>query len=103
MWMRWVVVVFVVLLVACSSDPVPTCEQAFGSFYKAGCVWDDPSDARGPAAQPLAVAVCEYVVGAEPAACRDDIDAWLRCFDDAPTECDCTAEQNALIRCSNAE
>jgi hypothetical protein len=94
MRMRWVVVMIGLAMAACSSNEpaAPTCEQAFGGFYARGCTWGD--------AEPLDVAVCRAVAQQYPAACRDELDAWLRCIDEAAAgRCDCEAEQNALNRC----
>lgn len=89
--MRWVVVIG--LMAACSSEQAPTCEQAFGRYFGAGCTWGDD--------QPLAVAVCQTVAQQYPVTCREDLEAWLRCLDEATpaARCDCAAEQAELARC----
>lgn len=102
--MRTLVVMVVMSLIGCSSEsPTPSCEQAFGHFFAAGCVWTDPTTGASERSSTpqddrlLSIAVCQHVAIAEPAECRDDLDAWLRCLD--ASMCDCSAEQLALIDC----
>lgn len=91
------------VLSACSSDPPPSCQQAIGNFYGAGCTYLDGSGAPIPAAS--AENICIQIAGAVPSNCKDAFDAWLVCNDDviAPANnaacVSCTQQYMTLVEC----
>jgi hypothetical protein len=108
--MRNIKVAFLSLgLFACggSSDkPAPTCQQAIGHYYSAGCSYFDGTvNPPAPIPQGQLVTACQDAAINAPASCQDELDTWLGCNNDVPTpsttneQCDCSVEYMMLLRC----
>ena len=89
---------FAALSAGCSEDP-PSCQQAVGSYYGAGCVFTDGAGTTFTEAE--VVFACRADRANLPASCQDDLDAFLICLDErtGPGDCDCSVEQERLLTC----
>jgi len=85
------------LLAGCSDDP-PSCQQAAGHYYAAGCAW---FTSTGPVSEGQFALTCQQTEAAAPADCLDEFDAWLFCLDGVKDagNCDCSREQSAILAC----
>jgi len=95
---RWLVVLMT--MAGCGSDPAPSCNEAFTAYYAAGCTFVDLQSGQ-PVPVGQAIAGCQGAAATTPVACRDTEDDLLRCIDTSSpaSQCDCSQEQMALIRC----
>jgi hypothetical protein len=93
----------VVLAAACGGDDLPSCQQAFGSFYGAGCaLYDISTNPPGQYSQTQATAICQQINIDVPERCRDRYEDWLICIDSIATmsQCEtCSQEMDALFAC----
>jgi hypothetical protein len=90
-----------VFLIGCGGDgPPPSCADAFGHFYGAGCTFVDASTGQ-PFPMDEIISQCQSLAANAPANCRDELNTWVRCIEEtsASKNCDCSAEQMALLEC----
>lgn len=94
-----------VVLAGCSADEsVPSCQQAFDHFYAADCTLVDATT-RQPIPKDTSISNCVTVASEAPLQCKDELHAWLRCFNEVTSpamndaDCSCMAEQTALFSC----
>lgn len=101
----------IVALASCSSDPAqshpdaapPSCQQAFGHYYAAGCTFSDSGG--NPITESDMEGRCQtYVTTATPA-CLTLNNRWLTCMLELPSparsaaDCDCSQAQMAVLAC----
>lgn len=95
----------VVLMVGCvesvenSGPPPPSCQQAVGHYYGAGCVFVDGTTGQViPPGQ--FTADCQTEAANAPSACLDEFDDFLICINKATsTACDCSRYQMDYLTC----
>lgn len=86
-----------ILLAACGSDEAaPSCQQAVTSFYDTGCVFGDLDGNELPPGE--AIDSCKSFLGV---GCDGPLEDFLFCLDEVDESCDCTQEQDDVIRCLN--
>jgi hypothetical protein len=96
-----------ILLAACGGsgdDEPPSCQQAFTHYYQAGCRYFELATG---AEIPLGDMIdsCRGILADAPETCVDDVEDWLFCLDDVPSnsttdaQCDCSQEQESLLTC----
>lgn len=99
------VAVAVAALAACGTpnDDAPSCQDAVGHYYSAGCMFHNNSGSAESESQ--FETNCQNTVNSSPENCADELDAFLNCLDDVPdatdggTACNCSTEQTALNSC----
>jgi hypothetical protein len=96
------------LFAACGGDDgddqPPSCQQAFTHYYESGCRYFELATG---AEIPLGEMIdsCRDILSTAPATCEDDVENWLFCLDDVPSnsttnaQCDCSQEQESLLTC----
>jgi len=105
--MRRLLVIAIVMTAACGGGAdAPSCQQALGHYYSAGCTYFDQTETPPPQIpQNEMVAFCQFAASEAPDSCQDDLDAWLECNDAVPdmatsnADCDCSNAYMALLRC----
>jgi hypothetical protein len=84
------------LVTSCGGEDPPSCQQAIGHYYSAGCTYVD---------QGQVVTACQQTAAGASDSCQDDLDVWLVCNNSVPegasmnSQCDCSEEFMALLRC----
>lgn len=78
------------LLAACGSDEPPSCQQAVGVWFAAGCSVRDAEGNDIPETE--VVLVCRQYLN-----CGDAFEDWVRCLE-AADGCECSREQEELAR-----
>jgi len=97
----------VAALAACASDPTPpSCQQAIGNFYGAGCFYYDTSSGSAVAiTETDMLNRCTNAASAVPSNCLADFNAWLECNNGVKPPANnqtcgsCSTEYMALIEC----
>lgn len=100
-----ILIALVVSLVAgCAEDPPPSCQQAIGHYYQAGCSYYD-LNSGAPIAAATMIANCQGAAAEAPAQCQDELDEWLVCNNEVPdhsttnAQCDCSQALMSLLAC----
>lgn len=94
-----------VLVAACSSSSdAPSCQEAIGHYYSAGCSYFDTSGS--PIAQGTIEGQCVQAASSAPSECISKLNAWLECNDSVPdgattnAQCDCSQTFMAVVECN---
>lgn len=89
---------------ACGGEEPPTCQQAVGHFYAAGCYFYD-LQTNQPFSEGAIVSNCREALATAPPQCEDELADFRFCLAGVPSpvesnsDCDCSAEQEALLTC----
>lgn len=97
--MRIAILGFLIMAGCESNSTPPSCQQAFGHYYSLGCTFLDATGQTVP--QEWITADCQSTAVAASAQCRDELDAWLTCFNDLK-QCaasHCSQEHMTLLDC----
>ncbi len=99
--MRAFIALIALCFVSCTEEEmvdVPSCQQAIAAFYNVGCYFVDSE--TGEQIPPVEMAgACQMMRGEAPTYCQDELDDWMICLADSPPNCDCSIEQEAILRC----
>lgn len=88
-------------MAACGGDEgeAPSCQQSVAAYYDGGCTFIDLGT-NAPIPEGEVIEQCRQLVLNAPDSCVEVLEDWRRCLarSSAPN-CDCSAEQEALLSC----
>ncbi len=98
--------VLVAMFMACgpSGREAPSCSESVGHYYAAGCTFTDLNTGV-PFTVGEWTVKCRDLLATAPPQCEAELADWRICMDSVPTpsttnaDCDCSAEQEALLTC----
>lgn len=92
------------VLVACGGEDAPSCQQAIGHFYEAGCRLFELAGGR-ELPQAEAQGRCQDLLVSAPKSCLDELADLRSCWGGVRSpatsnaDCDCSSEQDTLLTC----